>query len=74
MCVTGYEADTGKMHTAEYGQPGGLLRAHTINEGFEKSVISHISLASVPFLEGPDVSSLSNWLTGEELDALESLR
>lgn len=69
ICVTDVE-DT-RIKTAEYGQPGGMLKVRSLPL---PKVLSHISLGDVPWTEEPDLEVLNEWLTGEELDALEALR
>lgn len=71
MCVT--DVTPGLMHTAEYGQPGGMLKKHGLTQAFLDTVISHISLADTPLIRDPDTSWLDKWLTEKEREELECL-
>jgi len=73
LAVVHYDAERDILITAEYGQPGGLLKMREGTAGFVSKVTSHLRLADVLELCAADVdfAAFGDWATGEELDALE---
>lgn len=74
ICVIGFDSkDPTKLHTAEYGQPGGKLKVHDF-ASLSKKIFSVLRLEDVLDAAGElapiDVAPLEKWLTGGELDDL----
>lgn len=71
FCALAYDAATDTLTTAEYGQPGGMRKKRVgFKAAFAKRPLSHIRLVDVlAICSAPvDVSPISDWTTGEELD------
>jgi hypothetical protein len=75
FCAVDYVAKTDTLITAEYGQPGGKLKARPLFKlSFNKRSLGHLRLSDVGACTAPvDFSALQDRMTGEELDALEGL-
>lgn len=82
MCVTGWDAENSTVYTAEYGQPGGKIRSHTISSTKSKTLV--LGKAKQPLmslvkleraldteaLDAPDIDVLKDWQAPEALISL----
>jgi hypothetical protein len=79
VCVTGQEESktlpgAQLLHTAEYGQPGGLLKVRPLTDAFRKTVTSVLRLRDVPLAAPVDLEPLRSWLSPEQMITLEGFK